>query len=825
MCIRDRAKAAMADGLEMAAAPMAVMEQGMMAGKADDAGGIGGGEAEPELAQPAIRSEFADTAFWIASLATDDKGTAEVEFKMPENLTGWKIKAWAMGHGTVVGEGSTDVVTAKNLILRLQAPRFFVEKDEVVLSANIHNYLKSAKTVRAVLELEGGCLAPMNQSTQTVEIAANTEQRVDWRVKVTREGEATVRMKALTDEESDAMQMKFPVYVHGMLKTDSFCGVIRRDKDSASITINVPAERRIDEASLEIRYSPTLAAAMVDALPYLVEYPYGCTEQTLNRFLPTVITHKVLKDMGLDLKAIRDKRTNLNAQEIGDDKKRSGDWKRVVGDRRWNGESWEERNPVFDEAVVTDMVKQGVKALTAMQLSDGGWGWFSGWGEQSWPHTTAYVVHGLQIAQQNGVAIVPGVLDRGIDWLKNYQADELRKLKNAEKKVDPWKELADNLDAFVYMVLVDAGKDNADMRDFLYRDRNHLAVYGKAMFGMALHNTDQKEKLDMILRNIEQFLVQDKENQTAYLNLGNSGYWWYWYGSEYEAHAYYLKLLALTDPKSDKAAGLVKYLLNNRKHATYWNSTRDTAVCVEAMADYLKASAEDKPDMMVEIYIDGRKVKEVRINAENLFTFDNKLLISGKDVESGAHVIEIKRKGSGPVYFNAYLTNFTLEDFITKAGLEIKVNRKYYKLNRVDKTVKVAGERGQALDQKVEKYERAELPNLITLKSGDLVEVELEIESKNDYEYIVFEDMKPAGFEPVEIRSGYTANDLGAYMEFRDERVCMFVRALARGKHSVAYRTRAEIPGKFSALPTKASAMYAPELKANSDEIKLGISD
>ena len=111
------------------------------------------------------------------------------------------------------------------------------------------------------------------------------------------------------------------------------------------------------------------------------------------------------------------------------------------------------------------------------------------------------------------------------------------------------------------------------------------------------------------------------------------------------------------------------------------------------------------------------------------------------------------------------------------------------------------------------------------LKSGELVEIELEIASKNDYEYIVFEDMKAAGFEPVEVRSGYNANDLGAYMELRDERVTFFVRELMRGKHSVSYRVRAEIPGKFSALPTKASAMYAPELKANSDEIKLLVTD
>ncbi len=112
-----------------------------------------------------------------------------------------------------------------------------------------------------------------------------------------------------------------------------------------------------------------------------------------------------------------------------------------------------------------------------------------------------------------------------------------------------------------------------------------------------------------------------------------------------------------------------------------------------------------------------------------------------------------------------------------------------------------------------------------TLTSGDLVEVELVIQSKNDYEYLVFEDMKPAGFEAVQVQSGYNGNAMGAYVEFRDERVSFFVRQLARGKHSVSYRLRAEIPGKFSALPAHGYAMYAPELKANADEVKLRVID
>ena len=825
-----------------AAAPMAAMEkaEGMafaadvVAETAPSVGGPAGANGgEAPVVQPTVRTQFADTALWVAALTTGKDGTAEVELTMPENLTTWKTRVWAMGDGTRCGEGTAEVVTKKNLIIRLQAPRFFVQKDEVVLSANIHNYLDTKKKVRAVLELDGPCLLYMDRRIAKhiyeigfvpeptsrplpfiIEIEPNAEKRVDWRVKVVQPGEAVVRMKALTDEESDAMEMTFPVYVHGMLKTESFSGSIPPEGDSASIEVVIPEERRPEQSRLEIRYSPTLAMAMVDALPYLADYPYGCTEQTLNRFLPAAITQKILLDMGLNLKEIAEKRTNLNAQEIGDDVERAAQWKRF------------DRNPVFEEDLLRDMVKAGVERLTSMQVSDGGWGWFSGWGERSYPHTTALVVHGFQIARENDVAIVPGVLERGVEWLKNYQDEQVELLKNAEKDPKPkrWKSSADHLDAMIYMVLVDAGRDSKDMREYLYRDRNNLAVYAKAMFGIALHRVEDFEKRDMIVRNIEQFLVQDDENQTAYLKL-NSGWWWHWYGSENEAHAYYLKLLAVTDPKGETARRLVKYLLNNRKHATYWNSTRDTAICIEAFADFIRAACEDRPDMTVEILIDGEKVKEVAINRDNLFTYDNKLVLAGDEVTTGKHRIEVRKKGTGPLYFNAYSTNFTLEDPITKAGLEIKVERRYYKLERVDKVVQVEGVRGQAVDQLVEKYERKPIANLDMLKSGDLLEVELLVESKNDYEYILFEDMKPAGCEPVEVRSGYTGNEMGAYVEFRDERVVFFVRSLGRDKHSVSYRMRAEIPGKFSALPTRGSAMYAPELKANSDEIKIQIED
>jgi alpha-2-macroglobulin len=791
-----------------------MMGMGGFGGLPGGGGGFGmvGGQGQVP-APPVVRRSYADTAYWSPSLTTDASGTAEISFKMPDNLTGWKVRVWAMGHGTKVGQGEAEIVTKKDLLVRLQAPRFFVEKDEVVLSANVHNYLTAARDVRVSLALEGGTLTATDQPTRTVRIPSGGERRIDWRVKVLGEGEAVVRVKAVTDGDGDAVEMRFPCRVHGALKVESFSGVLRPDRKSAAFAFAVPGERRVEASSLEVRYSPTLAGAMVDALPYLVDYPYGCTEQTLNRFLPTVITQRVLQSLKLDLKEIAKHQINLNSQEIGKDRERLKGWKRSA------------RNPVFDEAEVQRMVRAGLDALAGMQVSDGGWGWFSGHGERSYPHTTAVVVHGLQVAKTNGVALPEGVLERGVEWLKAHQEHQLQLLRNAPTKSPPYKERADNTDALIYRVLAEAGIDSAEMRDALFRDRTHLAVYAKALLGLALHRQGQGEKLRAVLKNLEQYLQQDDENQTAYLKLPASDHWWNWYGSETEANAHYLQLLARTSPKDVRAARLVKYLLNNRRHATYWGSTRDTAVCVEALAEYLKASGEDRPDMTVEVWLDGKKRREVKIDAANLFRFDNRFLLEGEAVTTGKHVLEIRRRGTGPVYFSAYLTNFTQEDFITRAGLEVRVNRKYYRLTRDDREVKVPGQHGQPLGQRVERYRRTELANLAELKSGDLVEVELEIDSKNDYEYLLFEDPKAAGFEPLAVQSGYTFDGLGTYREVRDEKVCFFVRRLPRGKHSVSYRLRAEIPGRFSALPAQAYAMYAPELRGNSDEIKLRVRD
>src|SRR5208337_5131923 len=201
------------------------------------------------------------------------------------------------------------------------------------------------------------------------------------------------------------------------------------------------------------------------------------------RFLPTVITQNVLMRMGVDLKTIRDKRTNLNAQELGDAKERA---------QRWKGY---EHNPVYDPAEVAKMATAGVARLADMQLSDGGWGWFSGYREVPSPHTTALVVHGLQLARQNDVPLPQGMLERGTAWLSSYQDRQVQLLRNAQSEVKPFKNSVDDVDALVFMVLADADVRNESMLTYLDRDRTRLSVYAKALLGLALEKLGEKEKL------------------------------------------------------------------------------------------------------------------------------------------------------------------------------------------------------------------------------------------------------------------------------------------------------------------------------------------
>ncbi|MEZ6150479.1 MAG: MG2 domain-containing protein [Pirellulaceae bacterium] len=770
----------------------AMMEKSAVAAPAGAEAG-GGANAANEVS---VRKDFADSALWLAKLDTDASGRAKTTFKMPENLTSWQLRTWTVASQTRVGSDATSAVTRKPLLIRLQTPRFLVERDEVVLSANVHNDLPGKRRVKVALEIDGETqlelLDPADRE-QSVDIDSHQQARVDWRCRATAEGTVTVRAIAVTDDASDAMQLEMPIVVNGILKMESLAGTVRSGQASSIATLTIPDARRIEQSRLVVRLSPSLAAAMIDALPYLAEYPYGCTEQTLNRFLPTVITQRVLQRMNVDLANLKEKRNNLNAQELGDAAVRRERWKRF------------DRTAVFDDQLVADMVQAGVTRLSDMQHGDGGWGWFSGIHDQSGAHTTATVVRGLLIAQQNDVPIVPDVLQRGLAWLEQHQQQELLKLQNADGKVKPYKEHPDNIDALVFHVLVLAERTNPAMQQILFDQREHLSTYGKALLAWATNKLGNTEQTNMLRRNMEQFLVEDAENETAFLRGQAS--WWYWYGSEIEANAIYLKLLAAIDPRGQTAPRVVKYLLNNRKHATYWNSTRDTALVVEAFADYIAASGEMQQTMRAEVFLSGKRLGTIQFTPANLFDVDNTIEIHGSAVPSGEQQLEIRRTGQGNLYWNAYATNFTLEEEIAPAGLEVKIERRYYHLQPSTKSLQLPDKQANVVDTQQAGFTRTLLEDLQAVPSGELVEVELLVESKNDYEYLLIEDPKAAGLESVETQSGYFySSGLSIYRELRDRHVGLCIRWLPRGSYSIRYQLRSERPAHLPHSPVSSRA-------------------
>ena len=559
------------------------------------------------------------------SLTTGADGTAEVDFDLPESLTTWKVKTWAMGHGH---EGRPGRGRGRH-----------------------HQGPARAVPGPAVLRPEGRgrALGQRPQQAQDEEVGPGRpgarRQRACSRwatpsrtVEIDARGGAPGRLAGEGRPRGRGRRPDEGPHRRGIRRDgDDVPGLCPRDAQDRVLRRRDPARRRSRPRSpsasppsagpsrsrLEVRYSPTLAGAMVDALPYLVDYPYGCTEQTLNRFLPTVITQKVLIDLGLDLKAIRDKRTNLNAQEIGDARERAKSWKRFPSATR---SSTRPRSAT--------MVKAGPPAPGRHAAHRRRLGLVLRLRRALLRPTPRPWSSTASVARRNDLALSRASSSGASPGSRPTRPSRSASSRTPRAKTSPYKEKADNLDAFVDMVLADGGvKNDARCSTSSYRDRTELSVYAKAMFGLALRaRAARRTSWRWSCENIGQFVVRDDENQTAYLKLPDD------------------ELLVVLVRQRDRdprlstssswpgptrrarpAPRLVKYLLNNRKHATYWDSTRDTAVCIEALADYLKASGEDRPDMTVEIARrrPGR-ARRSRSPPADLFTFDNALRPRGR---------------------------------------------------------------------------------------------------------------------------------------------------------------------------------------------------
>ena len=225
--------------------------------------------AESDSAAPPveIRSNFAETAYWSPAIVTEN-GQATVKVTFPDSLTQWHASALGLTKTVQVGAAESDVATKKDLLVRLQAPRFFVERDEVTISANVHNYTDATQIVDVNLSLAGTARAQQIAIDRKagLKLAAGEEKRVDWPIKIVGSGDAEIQVTAQTATASDGVKMSFPVLVHGVQRFDGKAGEIKGD-GTTKIALNFPRERQLGASRLNVQLNPSLAGQMLEAAP------------------------------------------------------------------------------------------------------------------------------------------------------------------------------------------------------------------------------------------------------------------------------------------------------------------------------------------------------------------------------------------------------------------------------------------------------------------------------------------------------------------------------------------------------------------------------
>jgi uncharacterized protein YfaS (alpha-2-macroglobulin family) len=751
---------------------------------------------------PVVREDFRSTVVWQPDIISDEKGKARLTVEFPDALTTWRLTARATTEKTMVGMVTHEVVSNKALMVRLQGPRFFTQNDQALVSALMDNRTDTALTVWPSLAARGitvlSRLDDENTNGKTpdgpVLIPAQGQVRVDWRISADAPGSAAITVVGKNADFSDGMKKSISVIAHGIHKMLTKSAVIKGSGEASrtEFAIDLPKDRMRNSTQLSVLVSPSLAGNLLDALPYLAEFPYGCVEQTMSRFLPAIVVRKTLTDLGIEPQTVT---AYLNSVLAG-----RGDLE--LPDRV-------HKEQTLDH--VDEMAKQGVQRLIDFQQADGGWGWWRTDGSD--PFMTAYVLWGLSLARQSDLAVPPEVISRAQAFLQSGLV---------EVEQDP-NRLAWLLHA---LAISDAKHERIEVfMQVLWDVRDTLTPYTRALHALALNVRGETERAKIVAKNMMNGLNEDAENGTAY--WGTPTTFIRWFEGGVESTAFVIQALSAIDPENEKLAPAVKWLSLNRRGG-HWHNTRDTAIAILALADYLKATQELNPDFSYIVTVNDKTVRQGSVTADSVLGFERLITVPTKTLQDAENTIKISLEGKGALYATAFATFFSLEEPIPAAGHEVFVSRQYHRQSAQQTLLSGVAQTWHPLKSGD------------SVKSGDRIRVTLTLNSKNSYEYILVEDYKPAGLEAISQKSSraYTqgltnhnelvsewTSRLPLYQEFRDDKVAFFLARLPQGRHVIQYELRAEVPGDFHAMPNQVQAMYLPEIRANSEEMRLSVQD
>ncbi len=707
---------------------------------------------EGDLVQPTVRKNFKDTAFWQPNVLTGADGRATVKVDLPDNLTTWRATARGVTADTKVGATKYKVVARKDVIMRLETPRFVTQGDTVTLSGIVHNYLNADKSTQISLEVDGAQL--QNSGKQTVTIGKQGEHRIDWQISAPNVGEIKLLAKALTDTESDAVELPLTVVPRGLHQVKHESAAFSDENAEKTLSLNLPQSADARARSLRIDVAPSVAGTLFGALDYLTSYPYGCTEQTMSSFLPNVIVSQALKDV--------------------------------------------KSSSIRNSNDLPKKVQKGMDRLYAYQHKDGGWGWWKA--DQSDPFMTAYVVSGLTLAKQNGYEPDDNRIGSGREKLKQM-------LDSGTTEAGTQIDLETR--AFMVYALEESGGSDSRYLEKIFGDRGNLQPYGRALLALTLKQRKDDKRAREVAAEIERTVTADdfsahwESHRKAMLDFAES--------NDTEATALSLKALARTKPDSALLPRVARWLVSNRDHGFYWDSTKDTAFAVFGLIDYLKVSRELSPDYDLEVYLNGENVLTQHVSsaaASQTFSINRK----AADV-AGTNEIRVVKRGKGMIYFSSSLDYYTGEENVAARGsADLNLTREYLRLKVVEDGYKLKW---------VTEALRGEI------HSGDMLVVRLKLNGATA-RHLMIEDPIPAGAEQVEsvgnLNLDYTTgrdwSDWYSSREFRDNRTVFFLDYFD-GDTTLQYAIRVQVPGEFRVAPARAELMYKPTTQSNTASAKL----
>ena len=703
-------------------------------------------QLKPErLLQPKIRKAFPDTAFWVANLTTDASGKATARFDYPDSLTTWRATARAVTKDTMVGSAVEKTVVRKNLMLRLAVPRFFTQGDEVVISAIVHNYLKDTKTARVSLDLQG--LDVVSGSQQDVTIPSRGDAKVDWRVKPKDVEHVTITGKALTDEESDAMELTLPVNPQGVKQGISRSGVLTGN--STAFQLPFPNGAAELGRKITVRATPSIAGSLFGALEYLTGFPYGCTEQTMSSFLPNLVVADALKNLNVKTKV--------------------------------------------DPADLNVKVRAGLTRLYEFQHPDGGWGWWPT--DDSSVFMTAYVVAGLNQALDLKQPVNISALAKAVKWL--------RAALSKDATIDP------DLRAYAAYAIRD------DLEP-VWNSRTSLSSYGLALLGLTLDGK-QDDRASQIATELEKKATS--EDDGAYWKLDRDSLMNFYGDTSPEATAFAMKLLLKRKPESPLIPKAARWLVAHRNEGFWWYSTKQTAMVIYGLTDYLKQSGELNADFTANVTVNGKRVLSKHFTAADaLSAVPEEFTLTGADAASGN--FQIAREGTGRLYWSVREDYYSTAKQLVDAGtVKLNVVREYFRLLPTKKDGRIVYDLEALTDQ----------GKTGPLKTGDLLGVRLTV-SGTEWRYLIAEDPIPAGAEFVARDDLYELkeprrwwNNFYSRREFHDDRAAFFNTFFPRGQAQHFYLLKITNAGQFKVNPARAYPMYQPDKLATTGSAEVTV--